>query len=184
MVQCRPLLRVCAGSLFVLRLRGHRRDMSFASHRLLLRRGTGTDSSVSTVVADAVDRSVVDDRGVIDVVNVGDIHIVHRAVVVELSALPASALVAVTVISIAVTDSAIEADLLAPISVVENKSVAAPTPVRWSPEQTGFRCHDPRAWHPVITVVVTGIGPIPGCPKITIAGTKGLLVDRQFRWGE
>jgi hypothetical protein len=153
-------------------------------HRLLLRRGTGADSPVTAVIADAVDCGVVDHGRVIDVVNVGDIHVAHGTVVIKLSALPTSTLITVTEVSVAVTDSAIEAHLLAPITVVEDVSVAAPSPIGWSPEQSRFRSHDPRARHPVVAFVSVGVGPVPRCPKITIAGTEWLLVDRQLWRGE
>src|ERR1700758_4314604 len=147
-----PLLRIGAGSLFMLCLSSHRQNMLLVCHLFLLRRGTGADSTVAAVVADAVDRcGVVDHCRVVDVVNVGDIHVVHRTVVVELSVLPASALIAVTEISVSVTDAAIKTYLLTPVAVVENISVAAPTPIGRSPEQTGFRSHDPCARHPVVT---------------------------------
>jgi hypothetical protein len=103
-------------------------------HGLLLRRGTRADPTIPAVVADAVDGGVVDDRRVVDIVDVGDIHIARRTVVVELPVLPASPLITVTVISIAVTDATVKAYLLAPVSVVENISVAAPTPIGGSPE--------------------------------------------------
>jgi hypothetical protein len=66
------------------------------------------DATVATVVADAVDCGVVDHSRVVHVVNIGDIHVAHRTVVVELPVLPTSALIAITVVSVAVTDAALE----------------------------------------------------------------------------
>jgi len=40
-------------------------------------------STVSAVIADVVESSVVDDGLVVNVVNVRDVHVIHRAVVVE-----------------------------------------------------------------------------------------------------
>ena len=150
----------------------------------MLRSWTRADATVTTVVADKVDCGVVDHRRVVPVVNVGDIHVAYRTVVVELPVLPASTLITVTVISVAVTDAAIEADLLAPVAVVENISVAAPTPIGRSSEQSRFGSHDPCAWHPVVTIVVAGVSPVPGCPDVAFAGDQRLLVDGQFRRGE
>ena len=55
MVQGSPLLRVSAGSVRMLRLSGHRRNMPLACHGLFLRCWTRTDATVAAVVADAVD---------------------------------------------------------------------------------------------------------------------------------
>ena len=67
-----------AGSLRMLSLNGHRRDMSLMCHSLFSRRWTRADPSIATVVADPVHRGVVDHRGVVNIVNVGDVHVVHQ----------------------------------------------------------------------------------------------------------
>ena len=149
--------------------------MLLMGHRLFLSRWTPVDPTVAAVVTDPVHCGVVDHRGVVNIVNLGDVDVVHRTVVVKLSVLPASAFIAVTKVSVAVTDPAIETYLRTPVAIIEDLSVADPTPIGWSPEQTGFRSHYPCARHPV--VIVVGVGPVPGCPEITIAGTKRLLVD-------
>src|SRR6266851_573768 len=106
----------------MLSLNGYRRNMFLMYHRLFLRRWTPVDPAVAAVVADAVHRRVVDHGGVVNVVNVGDVHVVHRTVVEKLSVLPTSALIAVTKVSIAVTDPAIETYLRTPVALIENKS--------------------------------------------------------------
>lgn len=88
-------------------------------YSLLLRRWARTDPTIAAVVADAVNRGgIVDHRGVVNIVNIGDVHVAHRAVVEKLSALPSPALIAVTKISVAVTDAAVETYLLTPVAVV------------------------------------------------------------------
>lgn len=73
----------------MLRLRGHGWNVPLACDGLLLRCGARADATIATVVADPVDGSgVVDYRRVVDVVNVSDIQVAHRTVVVELSVLP------------------------------------------------------------------------------------------------
>src|ERR1700732_1117132 len=166
----------------MLSLNFHRGDMSLVCHSLFLRRWTRSDPTVAPVIADAVHRGIVDHRGVVNVVNVGDVHVVHGAVVVKLSALPTSALIALTKVSVAVTHSSVETYLLTPVAIIEDISAAAPTPIGWSPEQTGFRSHHPCTRYPV--VVIVGVSPVPRGPEITIAGTKGLLVSGKFRGGE
>src|ERR1700677_3458109 len=44
-----------------------------------------------------------------------------------------------------VIDSAIETYVRTPIAVIEYKSVATPTPIRWSPQETNFRRQHPGA---------------------------------------
>src|SRR5579884_195350 len=129
MVHGSALLRIRAGRLLMLPLSSYGRDVPLMCHRLLLRCGTGVDSAIATVIANTVDCCAVVDHGrVVYVVNIGDIHVVHRTVVVKLPILPAPTLISVTVVSIAITDAAVETNLLAPVAVVENISLAAPAP--------------------------------------------------------
>src|SRR5579864_2359822 len=168
----------------MLSLNGHRRDVSATCRGLLFRPRTGVNPTIAAVIADAVHRSVVDHRGVVNVVDVGDVHVVHRTVVVKLSVLPTPTFIALAKISVAVIDPAIETYLRTPVAVVEDISVAAPTPIGWSPEQARFRSHHPCPRHPVVIVEIVSVSPVPGCPEIALAGTKRLLVDGEFRRGE
>ena len=180
MVQRCAKLWLCPGGLLVLRLSGHGRGMPLTCRGLFFRPRTRSDATIAAVVADPVHRGVVDDGGVVNVVNVCDVHVVHRTVVVELSVLPPAALITLTKVSVAITDSAIKTDLLAPVALIEDVAIAAPTPVGWSPEQAGFRSHHPRTWHPVVIVVIVGVSPVAGGPEITLPRTKRLLIDREF----
>src|SRR5271157_4432486 len=168
----------------MLSLNGDRRNMFLMGHRLFLRRWTPVDPTAAAVVTDPVHRGVVDHRGVVNVVDVADVDVVHRTVVVKLSVLPTSTFIALAKVSVAVTDPAVETYLRTPVAIIEDISVAAPTPIGWSPEQTGFRSHYPCPRHPVVIVEVIGVSPVPRCPEITIAGTERLLVDGKFRRSE
>jgi hypothetical protein len=157
--------------------------MSLTRCSLFFRPWTPVDPASATVVADPIYRGVVVNYCcVVNVVNVGYIHVVHRTIIVKLPVLPTSAFIALTKISVAVTDPAIEPYPRTPVAIVENVSVAAPTPIGGSPQQTAFRSHHPRARYPV--VVVVSVGPVPRGPDITITGDGWLLVNRQFRRGE
>src|SRR3984893_4250358 len=167
----------------MLSLNGHRRNMSLTRPCLFFRPRTPVDPTSATVVTDPIHRGVVVNyRCVVNVVNVGHIHVVHRTVIVNLPVLPPSAVIALTKISVAVTDPAIEPYTRTPVAIVEDVSVAAPTPIGGSPQQTAFRSHHPRARYPV--VVFVSVSPIPRGPDITIARDGRLLVNRQFRRGE
>ena len=74
----RSLLPVGLSCLHMLSLSGYRRNMSLTHGSLLLRCGTRVDPTIATVVADAVHySSVVNNRRVVNVVDIGDVHIVH-----------------------------------------------------------------------------------------------------------
>jgi hypothetical protein len=184
MVHGSPLLWVRAGSLHMLSLNRYRWNMLLTRRRHFLRPWTRGDPTSSAVVADPVHRGAVDHRGVVNVVNYSDVHVVHRTVVEKVSVIPTSTFIAFAVVTVPVTNPAIETDMLTPVAVIEDISVAAPTPVGWSPQETDLRSHHPRTRHPVVIAVVFGVTPVPRCPEITVAGTKRLLVDGQFRWRE
>lgn len=72
----RSQLRISAGSLHMLNLSGYRGKMPFMSGSFLFRRWTGINSAVAAVIANPIHcRGVVDDRGVVNVMNVGYIHV-------------------------------------------------------------------------------------------------------------
>src|SRR5580704_838305 len=136
--------------------------------------------AVAAVVADAVHRRrIVDHRCVVNVVNLGDVYVVNRAVVVKVSAVPAPALIAMTEVAVAVIDPAIETYVGTPVPVIEVEPVPAPGPISRRPEQTGFWSQHPCSRHPIIIVVA--VGPVSGYPNIILAGAKRLVVDRQGR---
>src|SRR5258708_38013983 len=104
--------------------------------------------AVAAVVADAVNRGiVVDHRCVVNVVDVRDVYVGHRAVVVKPFALPSSAFLTATEVTVAIADPAIETYMRTPVAVVENKAPATPTPVACSPQHTEFRRYHPLARH-------------------------------------
>src|ERR1039458_4959046 len=174
----RALLRVGSGRLRMLSLSRYRRDMSLTRRSLVFRPRTRVDSTVATVIADVV-LVVVPHGGVVNIVNVGDVHVVHGTVVEKVSAVPTPAFVTLTEIAEAVIDPAVEAYVRTPVAVIENKSVAAPAPIGWSPQETDFRRHHPCARHPVVIVDVVVVAPVARCPEITGPRTKRLLIDRQ-----
>jgi hypothetical protein len=140
---------------------------------------TCVDPAVSPVVADPVHRRIVDHRGVIGVVNVGDVNIIHRAVVLELSVVPAAAVIAVTAVAVAIVDPAIEAYVRTPVTLIESVSAVAPAPIAWSPEEPGSRSHYPRTWYPII--IAFAVSPVSRGPDVTLGGTRRLLIHRQRR---
>src|SRR5208337_2758675 len=140
---------VGAGSLHLLVLGGHRRNMSLVGGSRFLRCRTRRYSTVSAVVTYVI-RRIVNHRGVVNVVNVGDVHVVHRTIVEKLAVVPAPALVALAEVAKAVIDPAIEADLWTPEAFMENESLSSPTPPAWGPEEADLRGQDPGSRHQVV----------------------------------
>src|SRR6185312_17027654 len=106
-----------------------------AAPGLLLRGGARGDAARAAVVAGAVDdRGAVDHRLVVDVGDVvGDVG--HRAVVVEVVAVPVAAVVAAAAVTVAVVDAAVEAHVATPVAGVEDVDAAAPAPVARGPQR-------------------------------------------------
>src|ERR1700683_657142 len=164
----------------MLNLSGHWRDMPLMSKCFFLRRWTlsyTATPAVETHAAGVVNRHPF----VVDVVNLRDVYVVDCRVVVEMIVVPTSAVVATSEISETIVNSAIEPDSQSPIATVENVSSVAPTPVRRRPQVPHFGRQHPRSRHPVITATIVGPSPVAGGPNITVAGTNGLIVNRNFR---
>src|SRR5262249_25332703 len=155
----------------------YRGNMALFFSGLIFRPGPRGYAARTAVIADPVDGRVVDDGGVVDVVDVGDIHVVYGAIVEKASVLPASAFVAFTEVSEAIDDPTIETDAGTPIAFMKDVSVAAPTPPGRSPKQSRFRCEHPRARHPIISIIA--VSPVSGRPDVALSGTRRLFIDRQ-----
>src|SRR5579862_1700025 len=110
----------------------------------------GARSTISAVVADVVVCSVVDNGLVVDIVNIRDVHIIHRAVVIERSVSPISALIADPAISEAVVHATVEADLRTPVAAIPRIGVATPTPITRRPQHASLGSHHPCAWYPEV----------------------------------
>jgi hypothetical protein len=76
---------------------------------------------------------------VIDIGDVGDIHVGDRAVVEEPAAAPFTTLEAFAGVSEPVINAAIKTNVWAPITNVPNIEAIVPTPVSWSPQKANFR---------------------------------------------
>jgi hypothetical protein len=119
---------------------------------------------------------VVDYGLVVNIVNVRDVHVIHRAVVVENSVIPISASIADTTIAEAVVDATVEADMRTPVAIIPGVGVAAPTPITRGPEEANFGSHHPRTRHPEVAFIP--VSPVAGRPQITVGGGHGLHVHR------
>ena len=146
-----------------------------------LRPGARVDSALAAVVADPVRVVVIDHRGVINVVNVGNVHVVDGSIVEKASPVPTSALVAFAEVAESVIDAAIESDVRAPVAFMENECGAAPTPPARCPQETDFRRHHPGPRYPIVICIGIVPGPVPRRPDITLGRARWLLVHRNRR---
>src|SRR5208282_1430189 len=162
----------------MLSLNRDRRDVSITPRSFFLCCRTRADSTIASVVAD-VALVVVRHVGVVNVVDVSDVHVAHGAVVEEVSIIPTPAFKTDTEITEAVIDPAVEAYVRPPVAVIEDKSVAAPAPIGWCPQEADFRRHHPSARHPVVIADIVIVGPVTGRPEITVPWAERLLIDRQ-----
>ena len=123
------------------------------SRPFLFRSRALIDPAAPAVVADPSHIPLIN-RRVIHVVNDRDVHVVDRAIVEEASIFPTAAFIAMAKIAVPVVDPAIESDHRPPISFIENKSAAAPTPITRSPQKTDLRRQHPSPRNPIIIVEV------------------------------
>src|SRR6185437_4118150 len=141
------------------------------------------DASAAAVVADAARMDVVDDGPVdVDIADVGDVDVVHRAVVVEVAPSPLTAGVTVTEVAVSVIDAAVEADLRAPVTGVPAIEAVVPAPPARCPQQADLRGHHPGARHPVVVAIIRIPRPVARCPDVARPRYDGLRVNGKRRW--
>ena len=129
--------------------------------------GLRTSSAISAVIAHVVVRSVVDDGLVIDIMNVRDVHVIHRTVVIEGSVSPISALIVGPTVTEAVVNASVKANVRTLIAAIPRVGVVAPTPIAGRPEQASFRRHHPRNLDPKVAFI--SISPVAGRPQIAVS---------------
>jgi hypothetical protein len=82
---------------------------------------------------------IYDHRPVIDIGDVGDIHVGYGAVVEEFATAPFTTLKAFAEVSEAVINAAVESDVRTPIARIPKVDAVVPAPVSRSPEKANFR---------------------------------------------
>jgi hypothetical protein len=169
--------RVATRSLYMFCLRGYGRDMPLMCGSFFLRSGARVDAAASAIEANAGNVCFVHSR-VIHIVNNVDVYVEHRAVIEEVSVIPAPAFETVAKVTEAIVDPAVETHLRTPVTIIENVPAVSPTPIAGGPEKTYFRSQHPSSWHPEITVIA--VSPVSGGPEVAVAGTYWLFVNRQL----
>ncbi len=161
----------------MLNLRRNRSYALLVKYCQFRRRRPSVEPTASTVVADSA--VVVVNSVVIDIVNNVDIHVVNGAVVVEHTSVPISSLITAAHVTESVIDSAIEADVRTPVSVMPAIGPANERPIRRRPERADIGSNHPCAGNPIISR--GSVSPVTGCPYIVVAGAFWLAVIRQRR---
>src|ERR1700736_3383856 len=113
----------------------------------LLRSGLRADAAVAAVEADT-GIVVHDDRLVIDIGHVGDVHVGDATVVEKSVPSPLPAEKGDAGVARAGVDATVKADVRAPVAAVPKVESVIPTPVARSPEHPN-RGEDPGSAHPV-----------------------------------
>jgi hypothetical protein len=103
-----------------------------------VRAGTVIQSATAAVVTDT---GVVDDGDIVDVdiAHDGHVHAGDGAVIEERTAVPVAAFVTDAAVAVAVVDTAIEADVGAPVAVMKEVTVINEAPVAGGPESADIR---------------------------------------------
>ena len=154
--------------------------MPFTCDHYFLARRSRVEPAPTAVVAHVIHAHIIVDHGlVVGVVNDGGVHIVDRGVVGEPIMFPASTFIAMPDVAAAVVHAAVESNMLAPVTDVEQKYAFVPAPVTRRPEHTDLRRIQPRAGHP--EVAFPAVPPIARSPQIAGLRARRLVVDRQRR---
>src|SRR5450755_637169 len=114
-------------------LRGRRRDVRFVRSRPLLGTRSGRYAAGAAVVADLIDRDVVDDGFVVGVVDVCCAHVVGGGVIGIVASFPTSAHKANAHVSEPVVDATVVAYMRAPIAGMETVDAGAECPISGRP---------------------------------------------------
>jgi hypothetical protein len=88
-------------------------------------------AAVAAVIGDTA--YVINNRGVINIVNIGNVNVVDGLVIVEASIPPISTLIPITGVAVTVVDATIEANRRTPIARVPDVRFTAPSPVTGRP---------------------------------------------------
>jgi hypothetical protein len=169
----------------MLSLNGDGWDMFLTCCNLVFRPGAGVYAAITAIVADTVDCGRIIDHGcVVNIVNIGDVHVVYRTIVEEVSVVPPASFITLPEVAEPVRDPAIETNMRAPITLIEDESLFAPTPITRCPKKSHFGSLDPSTGNPVIIAGVVVVGPVARSPKVTLTWTRGLLIHREGRRSE
>jgi hypothetical protein len=152
---------------------------------VLGRRFLGSRSRVDSTGAVEAD-VIINDSPVVDhcTVNIGvvddrRIHLPNRFIIMKGTALPPAAMETRSIIAEAIVDTAIESNVVTPITAVPDIGTVGKTPVTGSPQVARFRHFNPDARNPEITVV--SISPVARGPIISILRARWLFVDDERR---
>ena len=180
MIDTRKLSPIRAGCPLILHLRRHGRRMRRTQRRQFRRSRSYLDSARPAVEAHTSSAPVIPADGtVVDVMLDRNIHVVDRAVVVEVAATPVTALIAEADVAKAVIDAAVVANVLTPVAAIETVVVMPVAPVAGRPQSALVGSLHPNSGHPVVVSLIPC--PVARRPEIVVSGNLWLIVVRQRR---
>jgi hypothetical protein len=159
----------------ILKLGGHRRSTWTAECRDLGWSWTYVDAASAAVVGDTI-AGVHDHGTVVDVGNAGDVNPVDGAVVIEVVAVPITAVIAVAGIAETIVNAAIETNMKTPVPAVEAVAVVVEAPIAGRPKCAVVGRCAPRTGDPVVSR--RSPAPVAGGPEIIGLGSLGLIIFR------
>ncbi len=132
-------------------------------------------------VAVAGDQASIDTLVVLEGgVDVADVHMHDRGVVVEVVAAPLSAGKADAAVTEAIVHAAVVTDVPSPVALMKAIPATFPTPVGGRPQRAFIGSRHPGSGNPEVALVA--VGPVTGGPHHARLHTGGLFVDGQGRW--
>src|ERR1700683_3483810 len=157
MVRRGTKLRVPARPRHMLSLGGYRCNVPPLRRRFFLRRRTRADPSVAPVVTHTI-HGVVHNCFVVNVVNVGDVYVHHRAVIEKVSTIPTSAGESHAEVAEPIVDTAIKTYCRTPEPFMPQKCFATPAPPARGPQKSNLRRDNPCARHPIVIRNIVELG--------------------------
>src|SRR6185312_2022809 len=127
-------------------------------------------SATAAVEADARPSAILRHVMRIHIAHTIAIYMRNHGVVVEMRAVPVTALISNAEVAKPVVDPAIEADVPRPVAVMEPVHAANVRPVSRRPQGANIRRLHPAARDPVVAIGPPG--PIAGCPDVVRIGRR------------
>lgn len=186
MIHVEEIGTIGARLLHMLLLITGRSDVLRLHRTALIRRWIVPDTARPTRVCHTTvaHHFVLADHGAIDVggVYVRFIHTHNGGVVFEVTLMPAASDKTNAHVSEPIVDTAVVANLTAPITRMENIKALLPPPIRRRPQRALVRSRNPRPWNPVVTFIA--VSPVAGSPHQVRFRTRRLYINGQDRRGK
>src|SRR5271169_2532049 len=134
-------------------------------------RGPRLNSTRPSVVSNPSGVDIVSYRPIVNIMYVGNVYVVDRAIVVKIAAVPISAVVTIARVPPSIVNAAIKAYGRSPISRVPQVESSRKAPPARRPQEAHLRRVHPSSRHPVVVAHIRVPSPVPGRPQVARPGT-------------